>query len=276
MPHRPTPQSEAGAELETAPETPLEETVEAEEAPVTEPTTQPAAAAPTQPSIGGIPAIKAYAVPFENSRALPVMSILLLDTETRPTAEQLSIFPFPVTFVIDPTQPNAASAMRLYRDAGFEVAMLVNLPKGAAPADAEVAFQAYRNEVPEAVAVLDAADSGFQSNRDMVAQVIAILKESGHGLVTFSRGLNTARQVAEKEGVPANIVFREFDGKGEAAVVMRRFLDQAAFRAGQEQGVILVGRTKPDTIAALVDWSLQGSRASTVALAPLSVALTGE
>ena len=285
QPVLPTPQAEAPeapaldvtpAAPEEAPSAEAEVEVAEEAEPEAAPEPAPAPEAPASANVPTIPAIKAFAIPFENTRAQPVMSVVLLDGDERPTPDQLAAFPFPLTFVIDPTSPTAGAAMRLYRDAGFEVAMLVNLPQGAEPSDAEVAFQAYMSEVPEAVAVLDAVDSGFQSNRDMVAQVVEILKESGHGLVTYSRGLNTARQVAQREGVPANVVFRDFDGKGEAPVVMRRFLDQAAFRAGQEEGVILVGRAKPDTIGALVDWALQGSRASTVALAPLSVALTGQ
>ena len=54
---------------------------------------------------------------------------------------------------------------------------------------------------------------------------------------------------------------------------MRRFLDQAAFRAGQEEaGVIMMGRVRPDTISALLLWGLQ-DRASRVALAPVSALL---
>ena len=54
---------------------------------------------------------------------------------------------------------------------------------------------------------------------------------------------------------------------------MRRFLDQAAFRAAQEEaGVIMMGRVRPDTISALLLWGLQ-DRASRVALAPVSAIL---
>jgi polysaccharide deacetylase 2 family uncharacterized protein YibQ len=68
-------------------------------------------------------------------------------------------------------------------------------------------------------------------------------------------------------------VFRDFDGKGQGATVIRRFLDQAAFRASQEEdGVIMVGRLRPDTISALLLWGLQ-DRASSVALAPVSAVL---
>lgn len=222
-----------------------------------------------------LPAIDAFAVPFENPEAKPVMAVVLMDQTPRPTAEQLALFPFPVTFVIDPLAPDAAQAMRLYRDAGFEVAMLVSLADGTQPTDIEVAMQAHLAAVPEAVAVMDAEGSALGSSRDLATQMSEILAETGHGLLTFSKGLNATRQVAEREGVPVKLVFRSFDANGESAQVIRRFMDQAAFRAGQEAGVVMLGQAKPDTIATLVEWGVQG-RANSVALAPLSAALKAQ
>ena len=75
--------------------------------------------------------------------------------------------------------------------------------------------------------------------------------------------------------VPSATVFRDFDGAGQNEAAIRRFLDQAAFRAGQEEvGVIMVGRLRPETISALLLWGLQ-DRASRVALAPVSEVLRG-
>jgi hypothetical protein len=53
---------------------------------------------------------------------------------------------------------------------------------------------------------------------------------------------------------------------------MRRFMDNAAFRAGQEEAVILVARLRPDTVSVLLLWGL-ADRASRVAMAPVSYAL---
>jgi polysaccharide deacetylase 2 family uncharacterized protein YibQ len=53
---------------------------------------------------------------------------------------------------------------------------------------------------------------------------------------------------------------------------MRRFLDQAAFRAAQDGSVVMLGRVRPDTISALLLWGLQ-DRAERVMLAPLSAVL---
>jgi polysaccharide deacetylase 2 family uncharacterized protein YibQ len=55
--------------------------------------------------------------------------------------------------------------------------------------------------------------------------------------------------------------------------VIRRYLDRAAFKAAQEGRVVVVGRTRPETVAALLEWTVEG-RAATVALAPLTAALS--
>lgn len=73
--------------------------------------------------------------------------------------------------------------------------------------------------------------------------------------------------------MPSATVFRDFDSADQTPTVIRRFLDQAAFRAGQEGGVIMMGRLRADTISALILWGLQ-DRASRVDLAPVSVLLT--
>jgi len=162
--------------------------------------------------------------------------------------------------------------MAAYRAAGHEVALIANFPEGAIPSDIEVAMQSYFQAVPEAVAVLDGTFEGFRGDRRMVEQVVEILSESGHGLLTFSQGLNTAEQLAAREGVPVGTVFRDLDGKGQGNTVIRRFLDQAAFRATQEGEAILLARMRAETISALLIWHQQ-ERARRVNLAPLSALL---
>ena len=75
--------------------------------------------------------------------------------------------------------------------------------------------------------------------------------------------------------MPAATVFRDFDSADQTPTVIRRFLDQAAFRADQEGGVIMLGRVRPDTISALLLWGLQ-DRAERVALAPVSALLKSQ
>ena len=233
-----------------------------------EPAAEPAEA-PVEDATG--PAIERYAVSFENPDQRPLMAIVLLvDSDAANGA--VGAPPFPVSYVVDASAANATDLMRKYRDAGHEVLALAPLPAGATPADVEVAFQAYLSAVPEAVAVMDTRDAKFQSGRAVATQIAAVLGASGHGMLTYSRGLNSGTQVAEQAGVPAALVFRDLDASGQDGATIKRFLDQAAFRARQQSGVILVARNRPETITALLEWSL-GNRASTVVLAPISAVL---
>lgn len=203
----------------------------------------------------------------------PMMSIVLIDDGSTPLGlEALESFPYPITFAIDTAWDDAEAAMRGYREAGFEVMALANLPEGARPQDAEVTLSTVLSRVPEAVAVLEGDQGGLQENRAVSDQVARILSETGHGLVMYPKGLNTAQSLARRAGVPSVTLFRDFDGRGQDAKVIRRFLDQAAFKAGQEGAVIMLGRLKPETISALLIWGLQ-DRASRLAFVPVSQVL---
>lgn len=200
----------------------------------------------------------------------PLMSIVLVDDgSTSMGLEALEAFPYPITFAVDTGWDGAREAMRRYRDAGFEVMALANLPEGAQPQDTEVTLGTALDTVPEAVAVLEGDRGGLQESRGVSEQVARILADSGHGLVLNPKGLNTGQALAAKEGVRAAVLFRDFDGNGQSATVIRRFLDQAAFKAGQEGAVIMLGRMRAETISALLIWGLQ-DRASRVSFVPVS------
>lgn len=220
------------------------------------------------------PPLQRFAVEFENPDENPLMAIVLLDDGTSPIGlDALKSFPYPLSFAVDASWSGAGAAMQAYRDAGFEVLALASLPENANATDTEVAMQAYFTAIPEAVAVMEQPGFGLQSNREASTQLARILSDSGHGLVLFPNGLNTTQKLIAREGVPSATVFRDFDAKGQNATVIRRFLDQAAFKAGQEKGgVIMVGRLRADTISALLLWGLQ-DRAGQVALAPVSAVL---
>jgi len=233
-----------------------------------------AAQAPEVSEVDPLPAIKAFSAPFDNPEAKPLMAIILLDAGTSPVGlEALRAFPYPLTFAIDPTRPDAAEAMSKYRSAGFEVMVLADFPQGAVASDVEQNMSVFLSRLPESVAVMDGTTTGLQSDKAVATQATAMLKASGHGMVFLPKGLDTARKLAQKEGVPAATVFRDFDSKDQDAPTIRRFLDQAAFKASQEtNGVIMLGRLRPETISALLLWGLQ-DRASRVALAPVSALL---
>lgn len=222
-----------------------------------------------------LPPLAKYARSFENPDGKPLFAIILIDTggETLDRAA-LAALPFAVSFALDPLAPWAAKASKIYRDAGQEVIMVATgIPAGATAADLEVTFQAHASALPEAVAVIDTEFGAFQANRPLSTQVVPILKAQGRGLVSWDRGLNAADQVARREGLAATMVFRRLDGKAETTAAIRRALDRAAFKAAQEGRVTVIGQTAPETVAALLEWAVEG-RAATVALAPVSAVLT--
>lgn len=218
--------------------------------------------------------IEANAIPFDNPEGKPLMSIILLDDEAGTIGpEALSSFPYPLSIAVDPLSPNAQARVDLYRTAGFEVMALIDMPQGATGSDTETLLRAALAQLPGTVAVMEGDQTGLQTDKPVSDQAAAILAETGHGLVLFPKGLNTAQKLAAQEGVPSATVFRDFDGKGQNASIIRRFLDQAAFKARQEEdGVIMLGRMRADTISALLLWGLQ-DRANTVALSPISALL---
>ena len=218
--------------------------------------------------------VEMFAAEVEIDETLPRMAILLIDDGQGPLGPNaLDSFPFPVTFAIDPAAPDAKERMAAYREKGFEVMALVSAPEGATPQDVEVTLEANLVTLPEVVGVMEAPSGGLQTSRAVSDQVAEYLRASGHGLVLQPNGLNTAQALAERLGVPSNSVFRDFDGDGQDPRVQRRFLDQAAFKARQEGGVIMMGRMQADTISALLLWGLQ-DRAGQVALVPVTKVLS--
>jgi len=224
------------------------------------------------------PAITRFGQSFANPDDKPLMSVLLMDVGSDLLGGEVGIaalrsFPYPLSFAVDVSLPDAAERMKIYRDEGFEVLAMVDLPQGAQPSDAETTLAVAFSRLPEVIGVLEGLGAGLQPDRATADQVTAILGQGGYGLVTQDKGLNTMPKLAVKEGVPAAPVFRDFDSKGQTSTVIRRFLDQAAFKAGIEGSVIMMGRMRPETISALLVWGLQ-DRASQVALAPISAVLT--
>ncbi len=229
-------------------------------------------AAPAQALAEDAPLIR-FAAEADPAEGLPRVSVVLIDDGSGPLGpEALEPFPFPVTFAIAPGHRDPAGATAAYRELGFEVMVLADVPEGAQASDVEVALGAALDRVPQAIGVLEAPGGGLQSSRAASSQAAAYLAASGHGLLMLPKGLNTAQQLAQRAGVPSATVFRDFDGEGQDARVIRRFLDQAAFRARQEGAVVMLGRLRADTISALVLWGLQ-DRAAQVALVPASVVL---
>ena len=126
--------------------------------------------------------------------------------------------------------------------------------------------------LPDAVAVMDLADPAFQNNRSLASAVVPILKAEGRGLLSWDEGLNAADQIARRDDLEAAVIFRNLDEGHGDKVALRRLLDRAVFKADQAGRVSIVGTADPATVAALLEWTVEG-KAATVALAPLTAVL---
>jgi Uncharacterized protein conserved in bacteria len=221
-----------------------------------------------------LPALLAYSANYTATPPGPVMSVVLMDiAELGPDDPQLANLPFPVTFAVDALAAGAGDRAMAYRDKGLEVMAMVGLPEGATPQDVAVTLSQAAALVPVSIGFLDVPSGSFQTSRQVAAQVVATAQDSGRGLVTFPRGLNALEQEAQRAKAPAALVFRDLDGQGQDVAAIKRFLDQAAFQAGTGKTVVLLGRSRAETLQALAEWSL-GNRAATVTMVPLSYLLS--
>ena len=219
-----------------------------------------------------VPALARYAAEVENPDDLPLISIILLDEGAAEGPSAIADMGFVPTVAVDALSPEASDMVTAYRAAGVEVAMQISLPSGAQPTDVEVAFEAAFGIVPEAAMFFSDGTGVMQGNRGVTAQVMEILAASGHGFVTIQRGLGNAARAAAQEGVPAATILRDLDGADEDPRAITRALDQAAFRARQSGGAVLMGRVTPETIAVLRDWAAALDPAELL-IAPVSAVL---
>lgn len=202
----------------------------------------------------------------------PYMAVLLLDDGSDLALEALSDLGFPVSVVIAATQADAASRARAYRKAGHEVVMAISgLPSGARAQDVEVTLGSYIERFDVSVAMMEPVD-GARLSRGVLQQIMTILAASGHGMVSFDQGLNTADQIARAGDVPSLRVFRDIDGRGQNASAIRRLLERAAFKAGQDGEAAVLARAQPETLRVLSTWALEGNGGQ-LNLAPVSALL---
>ena len=209
---------------------------------------------------------------FSADPELAQMAVILLhEGGALPDDEALSNLPTEVSFAVDAREPNAGAIADAYRSAGREIVLIPALPPRPTPQDVEIALGANLSTIAGTVAVMDPGTAGFQNDRAAVGQVIAVLAETGHGLITASRGLNTAQQIASRFEVPSALIFGDLGSASDTGAA-ERALDRVAFRARQESGIILVGPANDATRAALATW-VQGRASAGLQLAPVSAVI---
>lgn len=219
-------------------------------------------------------------VVFENPEGKPLMAVILIDAGAEGLdREVLGTFTFPVTFAIDPTNADAKLTAVSLKKAGFEIlAMTPSGETGLVEAENAADFQAILggifSKIPGAIGLIDQPSAKVQNDAALAGQVIAALKASGHGLVTYDQGLNSTDKKAIRADLKSGLVFRIMDNEHEKGLVIKRYLDRAVLEAGKDGRVIVVAHSYPETVTALFSWALS-AKSATIAFAPVSAVLLG-
>lgn len=234
-------------------------------------------AAAAEQSAEDVGALRAYGQQVEGTEGKSLFGIVLIDSgEDGIPREDLMKLAVPVTIAIDPTADNATQIMEDYRAAGVEVVAIANeLPTASSPSDVAVAVEAYFANLPQSIGIMDPLDGRIQSNRSLLQPVLGAIRSSGHGLITYDRGLNTAQQAARREDIPAATVFRILDAELEEGPKIKRYMDRAAFNANRDGAVVVVGRSYPATVQAIVEWVLE-KKESGIAMVPVSAVMLAD
>lgn len=239
----------------------------------------PSVAAPDAPDVAAVQpqgdrALDRYAATFANPEGKPLIAVILIDDGALGGVDPDSVAAIgaPVTIAINPESQGAAVRAQTYRLSGDEIAILAPaLPAGATPSDVEIAYQGIVQMLPESVALMAAADSALQGDRRLAQHMAALLGAEGRALVTYAKGLNPARQAADRAGVPYAGITRSLEEAGQDDAAMQRLLDRAAFEAARSGTVVIVGQATPVTVSALTGWVAAGRKAAVIG--PLSAAV---
>jgi len=219
-------------------------------------------------SVSG-PAIEVFATAFTGDTSRPMMAIVLEDTlET--SLQPLVDTGKPLSFAL-PSDVDSSESAQSIRQSGYEV--LAMLPSGI-DRNGDVAGQVARfmQNVPVAVAVIDANNDGVMLNRDAMQAVLDATRPAGLGVITFAgTGDLVARDQALRAGAPYGNVVQIIDKTADVDLILQA-LDRAAFDALTKGSSIVFARTKPETIDALVRW-MNGAFAQRLQIVPVSVAI---
>jgi len=217
-------------------------------------------------------AIDLYARGNIRDEGKPKMSIVLLTDQLDAIDPNfLQDLPIPVTFAVDPMNPSADTLLRSLRELQQEAVILADLPPEAIVQDVDVALSALFDFLPQTVGIIERQVGALQQSRDVTLHLPTVLNRTGHGLVIYEKGLNTLAKEAGKAGTPVATIYRDLDGADQNELIIRRFLDGAAFRAANSssESIVVLARLRPETMNAILVWALQ-DRAQKTAIVPVS------
>jgi polysaccharide deacetylase 2 family uncharacterized protein YibQ len=226
-------------------------------------------------------ALEFNATDFERDER-PLLGVILLDIGADGLdVDKLKKLNAPITIAILADASDASERALEYNDAGFEVIAMASddnadaLKKANNAAQVQNALDVTFSNVPHAIGLMDNEQGSLQKNNRMSGEIVNSLKATGHGLVTFAKGLNAIDRVAGAAGVRSAKIERAIDAKGEGKIQMVRYLDRASLDAGRDGSVIILGTTTKETVATIAVWLLS-SKGQNLAIAPASAVLLME
>lgn len=223
-------------------------------------------------------ALDANAVAF-STNGKPLFSVIIMDIGNGGMSrEALLKMPFPVTIALPADMDQAGIVAQKYREAGIEVLALsprdvnMSLSGGLDQGQVDDVVEKIFEKLPQAIGLVDRPQGDLQRDRQLVKAVVNRFKTTGHGVITFERGLNPVPHQAAQAGVYAGQIYKVLDRKIQGAAVIKRFLDRAGQLARRDGKIIVMGASDADTVTALVGWAM-GNKARGLALAPVSAVL---
>ena len=226
-------------------------------------------------------ALQFNALEFEGGDR-PLMGVILEDLGSKGLEiDKLKTLNAPITIAIRADAPDASERALAYKAAGFEIIAMAPDKRTAAlnvalnPNQVKDALNVLFTSVPNAVGLLDNPLAKLQKNSRTSDVVVDNFVETGHGLITYAKGLNSVDRSAQSKGVRASKVLRILDKNSENKALITRYLDRVSLDAGRDGKAIVLGTTAKDTVAALAGWILS-SKGQSVAIAPASAVLLGK
>lgn len=226
-------------------------------------------------------ALELYATTFAPADR-PLLGVVLLDIGDQGLAvDKLKKLNVPITIAIRVDDPDASARALAYYAAGFEViAMAPKAPdaalnKAANAVQVQDALDVAFTIVPNAIGLMDNANAALQKNNRTAKAIVKAFVDTGHGLISNTKGINSLDREARASAVRTAKVTRTLDGNGEGKAAMVRYLDRVSLDAGRDGAVIVLGTTAKDTVATIAVWLLS-SKGQSVELAPASAVLLQE
>lgn len=211
----------------------------------------------------------------------PLLGVILLDVGANGlSVDKLKKLNAPLTIAILADAPDASERALAYSAAGFEVIAMASdasdsiLNQALNAIQIQSALDVIFTNVPNAIGLLDSKQANIQKNSRMAKVIVKGFVDSGHGLITYAKGLNSVDREARAAGVRATKVARTLDANSENKAIMVRYLDRVSLDARRDGAAIILGTTAKTTVATIAVWLLS-SKGQSVSLAPASAVLLG-